>query len=320
MKTLGDNSQPAQRGIAEIALMIVDHISAMTAYWDANQICLFANSAYREWFGKSREQLLGISMKDLLGPLYVKNLPHIEAALRGENQLFEREIPLPDGTVRHSLATYTPHVVDGVIRGFFVHVADVTQLKKLEEELKAAKEEAEKLATHDFLTGLPNRILIKDRISTAILQAKRRQLAVAVMSMDLDDFKNINDRYGHSGGDKVLVEIAHRARHAIREADTIARLGGDEFVLVCPEVRSTGEVTDLVARILNAVRQPLKAGDDTIVPTCSLGVALYPGSGSTPEELMLSSDHALYEAKKLGKNGFAIAAEAAIGIDRKITR
>lgn len=320
MKILRNNSQPTEPGIAEIALMIVDHISAMTAYWDADQICLFANSAYREWFGKSREQLLGITMKDLLGPLYEKNLPHIEAALRGESQLFEREIPLPDGTVRHSLATYTPHIVDGVIRGFFVHVADVTLMKKLEEELKAAKEEAEKLATHDFLTGLPNRILIKDRISTAILQARRRQLAVAVMSMDLDDFKNINDRYGHSGGDKVLVEIAHRARHAIREADTIARLGGDEFVLVCAEVRSTGEVTDLVARILNAVRQPLKVGGDTLVPTCSLGVALYPGSGSTPEELMLSSDHALYEAKKLGKNGFAVAAEAGIGIDRKITR
>lgn len=320
MKILRNNSQPTEPGIAEIALMIVDHISAMTAYWDADQICLFANSAYREWFGKSREQLLGITMKDLLGPLYEKNLPHIKAALRGESQLFEREIPLPDGTVRHSLATYTPHIVDGAVCGFFVHVADVTQLKKLEKELKAAKEEAEKLATHDFLTGLPNRVLIKDRISTAILQAKRRQLTVAVMSMDLDDFKHINDRYGHGGGDKVLVEIAYRVKHAIREADTIARLGGDEFVLVCPDVRSTGEVTDLVVRILNAVRQPLKVGGDTLVPTCSLGVALYPGGGSTPEELMLSSDHALYEAKKLGKNRFAIAREGGVGIDRQITR
>lgn len=117
---------------AETALRVVNHISAMVAYWDTNQRCVFANSAYREWFGRTPEEMVGISMRELLGPLYEKNLPYIEAALRGFKQVFERQIPLPDGTVRESIATYTPDIVDGEIKGFSVHVADVTGMKKRE--------------------------------------------------------------------------------------------------------------------------------------------------------------------------------------------
>ncbi|MGZ3899658.1 MAG: ATP-binding protein [Bacteroidia bacterium] len=122
-------------------LMVTDHISAMLAYWDKNLICRFANSAYVEWFGKKKEDMVDkITIKELLGPLYEKNLPYILGALKGERQTFEREIPLPLGTTRHSLANYYPDIVDGEVRGFVVHVADVTPLKLLEAELISSNE------------------------------------------------------------------------------------------------------------------------------------------------------------------------------------
>jgi PAS domain S-box-containing protein len=141
---------PESKRLCEIVLNLVDHLDAMVAYWDINQTCIFANDAYRSWFGKSGEEVVGLTMQQLLGPLYAKNLPYIRAAYDGHRQVFEREIPTPGGDVRSSLATYTPDWVDGRVLGIFVHVADVTPLKKLERELNAAKDKAEYLATHDF--------------------------------------------------------------------------------------------------------------------------------------------------------------------------
>src|SRR3954466_11650065 len=134
--------EPA-RSVADHALRVVDHVSAMLAYWNTEQVCVFANAAYLAWFGKSREQLIGSTMRDLLGPLYALNLPYIQAVLLGEMQVFERTIPNLDGNgARETLATYTPDIVDGEVRGFFVLVADVSRIKLLERELAASRTEA----------------------------------------------------------------------------------------------------------------------------------------------------------------------------------
>lgn len=126
----------------QVALSVVNHIQAMVAYWDSDQRCIFSNNAYQDWFGKSPKEMVGMSMQDLLGPsLYQKNLPYILGALRGEKQVFERQIPLPAGGVRESIATYTPDIVDGVVRGFSVHVADVTLLREREAALERVIEE-----------------------------------------------------------------------------------------------------------------------------------------------------------------------------------
>ena len=300
-----DGDDPARLVPPEILLNLVDHLDAMLAYWDINQVCVFANNAYRDWFGKTREQILGHTLSELLGAIYAKNLPFIQAAYAGQKQIFEREIPAPDGLLRHSLATYTPYIVDGVVRGIFVHVADVTRLKLLEHELKTQKAKAELLATHDFLTGLPNRVLWQDRITQALALAKRQRDMLAVLSVDIDDFKKVNDTYGHSEGDRLLVEIANRMKDTLRDVDTVARLGGDEFIVLLPEINSESQVELVAVRLLAAVRPPLGLGPETIAPACSLGIALYPAHGTTPEALMVNSDRALYAAKKRGKGCYA---------------
>lgn len=128
--------------LAVTALRVVNQISAMVAYWDKDQRCVFANAAYQTWFGKSPDQVVGMSMPELLGPLYEKNLPYIRRALAGEIQVFERQIPLPGGGFRDSVATYTPDIANGVVEGFSVHVADVTALRQREGELAFAIREA----------------------------------------------------------------------------------------------------------------------------------------------------------------------------------
>jgi diguanylate cyclase (GGDEF)-like protein/PAS domain S-box-containing protein len=304
LKKTSNSQQIYYRDIHDIALFVVDNIPAMVAYWDINQTCLFANNTYLEWFGKTRDQMIGITMKELLGPIYSLNLPYILEALKGKVQVFEREIPTPNG-IRHSMATYTPDIIEGIVRGFIVHVADVTQLKKLESELIAAKEKAEVMATHDFLTGLPNRVLLNDRISTAIALAKRKGRMVAILSLDLDHFKQINDTYGHPEGDNLLKEFANRVRKNVYETDTLTRIGGDEFLLLAPEIRSKESVETLAKRILETVRQPVQFKTGTIIPTFSIGLALYPLNGVTPEALIASSDKGLYRSKQLGRNQFA---------------
>jgi diguanylate cyclase (GGDEF)-like protein/PAS domain S-box-containing protein len=291
----------------ELLFTLVNHLDAMVAYWDANQTCVFANAAYADWFGRDGNELVGETMKGLLGPLYEKNLPYIEAAFAGKKQVFERTIPIATGGVRHSLATYFPHIVDGQVRGIFVHVADVGPLKQLEEELRNAKDQAEKLATHDFLTGLPNRTILNNTARVAIAQAKRNREGFALMSIDIDNFKAVNDRFGHVEGDRFLIDIALRMKNCVREGDTLLRLSGDEFVLVALKVSSDSESQVLAERLLDAVRAPLRMCETKLFPSLSIGIALYPRHGKTLPALLHASDAALYAAKEAGRNMVCMA-------------
>lgn len=139
-------------------LKISDHITAMLAYWDKNLVCRFANSAYVDWFGKTKEEMVDkLTIKELLGPLFEVNLPFISGVLQGEIQTFEREIPLPKGGTRHSLANYFPDIVDGEVMGFFVHVADVTPMKLMELDLlqshQKVKEQNERLLNFSYIVS-----------------------------------------------------------------------------------------------------------------------------------------------------------------------
>jgi diguanylate cyclase (GGDEF)-like protein/PAS domain S-box-containing protein len=294
---------------ADIQLLrrIFEKLPSMVAYWDREQRCRFANADYERWFGIKPEDLIGKTLKDLLGPIYPMNLPHILGALRGEAQLFEREIPDPaGGPPRHSQAHYIPDVVNGVVQGFVVLVTDITGRRNLELQLREAQERASAMATHDFLTGLPNRPLFEDRLTHEIEVSKRTRRQFAVLFLDLDGFKTVNDSLGHRAGDKVLREAAIRLAQTVRASDTVSRTGGDEFLILLPEIREIDQAGHVARELLATIaREPFAVDGQSLALTLSIGIAFYPDHGSNIDELMANADRALYDAKRAGKNQFA---------------
>jgi diguanylate cyclase (GGDEF)-like protein/PAS domain S-box-containing protein len=306
----GDDSE------LELLRRILNTLPAMVAYWDADQRCRFANQDYERWFGVKPEWVLGRRLEELLGPIYPLNLPYIEGALRGEPQLFEREIPDPKGgPPRHSQAHYVPDVVDGVVRGFSVLVADITARKRMEDALRRATARLDILAKHDALTGLANRTVAADRLERAISLNRRCGMRCAVLYVDLDGFKQVNDTYGHATGDAALRLVAVRLQQAVRQSDTVARLGGDEFIVLLPRL-DDGAGAEKAARHILAVmtQDPFMLGGTRVDLTCSIGVAIFPEHGTTADRLAASADDAMYRAKRSGGNQYAVAYTSAPSI------
>jgi len=163
-------------------------------------------------------------------------------------------------------------------------------------------ERLQQLAFYDSLTGLPNRVLFDDRLKQTMSTAKRYSRGFSLMYLDLDNFKQINDRYGHPTGDLVLRAVADRLVGTLRESDTISRFGGDEFVILQPVVNPASDAADLARKIVSSLQAPfILGGVDHMVHT-SVGIALYPHDGSTADELMDRADRALYHAKHAGRN------------------
>jgi len=158
------------------------------------------------------------------------------------------------------------------------------------------------MAYHDALTGLPNRILLNDRLEMALAQSQRSQSVLAVLFLDFDHFKSINDNLGHEVGDNVLKGVAARLKKCLRSQDTVARLGGDEFILLLPEINSSLDADNLANKILHEIRKPLKIQEHELNITLSIGIALYPRDGETSTVLLKHADEALYLAKNQGKN------------------
>lgn len=165
-------------------------------------------------------------------------------------------------------------------------------------------EQLEHMASHDILTGLPNRQLLMDRLTQAINQAERSKQIVAVLFIDLDHFKEINDTLGHDAGDRFLRGIADLAQASLRKGDTVARLGGDEFVVVLLGLSQPGEVDSAASRILSALAMPVQVGDEEIRLGASIGISLYPQDGDNGELLLRNADTAMYRAKEVGRNNY----------------
>lgn len=170
---------------------------------------------------------------------------------------------------------------------------------------KRAEEAIAFQAYHDLLTGLPNRALMLDRLTQAIGQARRVKSQVAVMFLDLDNFKLVNDTLGHMGGDQLLKAVATRLKSCLREVDTCARIGGDEFVLILPLVNGETDTAVIADKILHALESKFEVAGQEIYATVSIGIALYPQDGETPEDLLKQADAAMYHAKHAGRNSYA---------------
>jgi diguanylate cyclase (GGDEF)-like protein/PAS domain S-box-containing protein len=170
--------------------------------------------------------------------------------------------------------------------------------------LKAHEEELHRIAHYDQLTGIPNRRLLSDRLAQALARSRRTQRSVAVCYLDLDGFKAVNDRFGHAGGDKLLVTITERLRGVLRTDDTLARLGGDEFVLLLTELGQSQECRLALDRVLAIVKEPLKIEDKFVAVSASIGVSLYPDDDVDADTLLRHADQAMYLAKEGGKNSY----------------
>jgi diguanylate cyclase (GGDEF)-like protein len=173
--------------------------------------------------------------------------------------------------------------------------------ERLETELAAAeeaKEEYRSLAYHDELTGLPNRTLFHDRLGLAITHSCRSQGHLALLYLDIDDFKGVNDSFGHGSGDRVLVELAGRIRAAVRAEDTVARVGGDEFVVLLAQVTGAGDAARVAGKVLNAVRHPFRVDGHDVPIAASVGVSVYPDDGACSDDLLRHADGAMYRDKR----------------------
>ena len=181
------------------------------------------------------------------------------------------------------------------IRGVVITSRDVTERQK-------AEKRAQYVTQHDALTGLPNRLLMQDRLRQAMIQARRGGGVVALMFIDLDRFKTVNDSFGRVIGDALLKQVAERLRNCLRDTDTVARLGGDEFIIMIPDAATAQVVGEVAQRVLSEFSLPFSDGEQEMYVSASIGISLFPRDGSDPDELVKHADRAMYSAKDSGRN------------------
>ncbi len=282
---------------------ITDNLPVLISYIDKDQKVRFANETYRTWLGADPAKLVGQHVQDVVGDsLYEPRRPFLERALAGERVEFENEA-LALNVLRTTQTTYIPDIDEqGEVRGLYTLSSDVTALKNVERQLQA-------LARFDTLTGLPNRLQVNERLPEALARAERSRDSLAVMFLDIDRFKSINDSLGHATGDDVLKEFAQRLQSSVRTTDTVARLAGDEFVIILEGLHTEDEALAVAAKIIASVNLPMHAGGARIDVSTSIGVAFHRPAGALPsaKELLMTADTALYSAKDAGRNTFRMA-------------
>ncbi|CAI8726410.1 diguanylate cyclase domain-containing protein [Pseudomonas sp. IT-P218] len=255
-----------------------------------NQI-VFVSDACEKLLGYRADELTGTPITDYMHPddLAITRAS-IVRVMNGQPHVdFRNRYIRKDGGIVHILwAAFWSEEV-----GARIGVArNVTALWQAEEELRF-------LAHHDPLTGLANRALFNDRLDTALRTARRHNSTLALLFLDIDDFKGINDVHGHAEGDRVLSTIARRLEGCVRETDTVARMGGDEFTVLLTDIQSEGAVSETVARILAVMAEPLDAESGAVkMPSCSIGIACYPADGEDADTLLSQADDDMYRIKR----------------------
>ena len=202
----------------------------------------------------------------------------------------------------NSLASFLAIAIDNSRNYEKVNILNkIIQEEKV--ELEAANKKITQLATHDNLTGLANRRVFNEILEGAMEQAKRRDETLAILFIDLDNFKPVNDTWGHNTGDKVLVEIAGRLKSSLRSSDSVARIGGDEFLILLNPVGNRMETEKVANKIIQKIAEPIKIGEKSINIGMSIGISLYPDRETSVDQLIINADSAMYKIKKGKKNG-----------------
>lgn len=180
------------------------------------------------------------------------------------------------------------------------------EITSLYEEVASSEEKIKHLAYHDHLTGLPNRLFLSEQLNHAIALSSRKGKMLAIMFLDLDDFKMINDTMGHDIGDQLLVEVSKRLVHALRKSDTVVRIGGDEFIILIEDVEDTDYLKIVSEKILKCFKEPIRLNDQDCFITTSMGISIYPTDGENADVLIKNADIAMYKAKGKGKNKYVL--------------
>ena len=268
---------------------------------DRKGYVISVNPAFSEITGYAREEVVGLHPKMLLSgelseAVYADMWRSLSECGRWSGDIWG---------VRKNGEAYpkwlTINAVPDEISGGHSHYigmfSDITTRKEAEERIH-------RLAHHDALTGLPNRYTLEARLAHSLDDARQYDSRVAVMFVDLDHFKTINDSLGHAVGDRLLIEVAQRLSGTVRESDTVARLGGDEFVIVMPDFASTTDISIAANRIIDSFADPLHVGAHEFHTSVSIGISVFPDDGESVEAVMRSADTAMYHAKALGRNNF----------------
>lgn len=286
---------------------IVDNIPDAYYEVDLRGNLQFFNEAYLTLFGYRREEMLGLNFRR-----YVDK-KNADIAIRTFSQVYKTRKPIKkmdwkiinkNGDTRHvELSVSLFCNARGKPSGFRGIIQDITARRKEEEVIRSQ-------ALHDHLTGLSNRLLFYDRLNMAVKRARRAQKMVGVIMLDMDHFKDINDRFGHAAGDALLQEVSERLLSIVRDTDTVSRPGGDEFCIVLPSVNSRHDVIRIAEKIVDAFHRPIHLDTGPVVVTASVGAALYPENGDNLDTLIQKADKAMYLAKNQGRNRYCFYEES----------
>lgn len=260
------------------------------------QEVVFANKSYASLIEKKHQEAIGVTLRCYYANKveYDDTVKLIEHGQQVNNQLVELYFPDSQQATKWVIASYLQieyHSKQMILAWFF----DITDRKVMEEH-------AQHLAHHDALTGLPNRILFRERLHLAMTMAERDKYALALMFIDLDEFKPVNDTHGHDVGDAVLIQCAERIRGCLRKPDSVARLGGDEFVVLLHKVSDEQAAIQVAVKVLETLQSPMTFEGLTVSVGASIGVALYPVHSTEEDGLLNCADFAMYDAKRNGRN------------------
>jgi len=259
------------------------------------------NAGAERLLGYTREEALGLELADFLAPdedAVEKAAALLDAVARGGASEEEGWRIRKDGTLLWAASTLSPMRDDAGRPAGYAHVIrDLTDHKRLEDDLSV-------LALQDSLTRLPNRALFMQHLAGALARIRRQRAVLALLFLDLDDFKAVNDSHGHAAGDVLLVSVADRLRAAVRASDFVARLGGDEFTVLCENVTDLQEAAAVALRVVEALGRPFVLHGVEVPLAVSIGIAVAAGKPTSPDRLLEQADLAMYRAKTEGGAGY----------------